>query len=56
MQEAAYFGTEIILMRSGRIVQIGNFTDLTEHPAEDFVKEFIKLHQFPLAEEAKVSP
>jgi osmoprotectant transport system ATP-binding protein len=54
MREAAYFGKEIILMRAGRIVQIGSFTELLEHPVEPFVTEFIKLQQFPIVEEMQI--
>lgn len=49
MQEAAYFGDEIILMRSGRIVQASSFAELAHHPIEPFVSEFIQLHQLPFS-------
>ena len=42
LEEAGYFGHEIVLMRQGRIVQKGTFADLLQNPAEDFVKSFIK--------------
>jgi osmoprotectant transport system ATP-binding protein len=47
MREAAYFGDDIFLMRAGRIIQRGSFHDLTQHPIEPFVSEFIQLQQFP---------
>ena len=56
MQEAAYFGDEILLMRAGRIVQMGSFKDLLEHPVEEFVSEFTKLHQFPMKKEMTANP
>ncbi len=39
--EAGYFGDTIVLMRNGRIVQIGTFGDLLKSPVEAFVTEFI---------------
>ncbi len=42
MGEAAYFADEIVLMRSGRIVQRGRFQNLADHPAEPFVSQFIQ--------------
>lgn len=41
MAEAAYFGDQILLMRDGRVVQQGEFAELIESPAEDFVGQFI---------------
>lgn len=41
MAEAAYIGDNIVLMREGRILQQGTLDDLREHPADDFVSEFI---------------
>lgn len=39
--EAGYFGDTIVLMREGRIVQVGPFDDLINSPAEVFVTEFV---------------
>jgi osmoprotectant transport system ATP-binding protein len=39
--EAIYFGDELVLMNSGRIIQKGTITDLRERPADPFVSEFI---------------
>ena len=39
--EAGYFGDMIVLMREGRIVQVGPFADLLNSPAEAFVTEFV---------------
>jgi osmoprotectant transport system ATP-binding protein len=41
MNEAAYLGERIVLMRAGAVVQQGSVADLLERPAEGFVKEFI---------------
>ena len=41
LAEAAYLGNEIVLMNEGRIVQQGSLVDLREHPANNFVSEFI---------------
>lgn len=41
LAEAAYLGDKIVLMNEGRIVQQGSIVDLREHPASDFVSEFI---------------
>ena len=41
MGEAAYLANEIVLMNEGRIVQRGTVVDLRDHPASEFVSEFI---------------
>ncbi len=41
MGEAAFLADEIVLMNRGRIVQRGTVADLRDHPASDFVTEFI---------------
>ena len=41
MGEAAYLAKEIVLMNEGRIVQRGTVVDLRDHPASEFVSEFI---------------
>jgi len=48
MAEAAYLGETVVLMREGRIAQVGTPQDLLERPAEPFVTEFIRA-QRPLA-------
>lgn len=39
--EAGYLGDLLILMREGQVVQKATFTELVEHPAEEFVSQFI---------------
>ena len=39
--EAGWFGDEILLMRSGRIVQRGTIRALLDEPAEPFVTQFV---------------
>lgn len=39
--EAFFLGHEIVLMKSGEIVQLGSARDLTEHPASPFVTQFV---------------
>ena len=41
LQEAAWFGEEIVLMRAGRIVQRGSLDDLLARPVDTFVTEFV---------------
>lgn len=41
MNEAAYFGDTIVLLREGKIVQHGPLKELLEQPAERFVDDFI---------------
>jgi len=41
MGEAAYLADEIVLMNEGHIVQRGAAVDLRDHPASEFVSEFI---------------
>lgn len=42
MHEAAYFASEILLMRDGRLVQRGSLDTLLDSPAEAFVTDFIR--------------
>ena len=41
LAEAGWFGDEILLMRSGRIVQRGTIQALLDEPAEPFVTQFV---------------
>jgi osmoprotectant transport system ATP-binding protein len=49
LDEAAYFGDDIALMREGRILQRGTMRQLTESPADPFVREFVEAHCTPAA-------
>jgi osmoprotectant transport system ATP-binding protein len=42
MNEAAYFGDTLIMLRAGRVVQRGTLRELLDHPAEDYVRDFIR--------------
>lgn len=46
--EAGFFGDTIILMRGGRVIQKGSLSDLVNHPADDFVTQFINAQRSPL--------
>ncbi len=41
ISEAAFFGDEIILMRTGKVVQRGPMSDFLHRPKEEFVETFI---------------
>ncbi len=41
LAEAAYLADHIVLMNEGRVVQQGALKDLRDHPASEFVTEFI---------------
>lgn len=41
INEAAFFGDTITLIKEGRIIQHGGFKDLVKSPKEDFVTDFI---------------
>ncbi len=42
MAEAAFFGDRIVLLRDGRIVQLGTVEDFTRRPADPFVTRFLR--------------
>ena len=42
LAEAAYFSDTIVLMRQGKIVQVGPMSELASRPAEEFVSTFIE--------------
>ena len=46
------FADEVLLLREGRVVQRGAFTDLLERPAEDFVTRFVSAQRLGLGGEA----
>jgi osmoprotectant transport system ATP-binding protein len=45
INEAAFFADQIILMRAGRVVQIGTADDLFDRPTEAFVTQFVEAQQ-----------
>jgi osmoprotectant transport system ATP-binding protein len=42
MIEATHFADQIVLLRSGRVVQAGTYGEFLRHPAEDYVRDFIR--------------
>ena len=48
MGEAGFFGEDVILMANGRIVQRGQIQDFLQHPAEEFVTQFITAQRIPI--------
>ncbi len=48
MNEAAFFGDTIVMMREGRIVQRGRLDDLLHRPAEEYVRDFIRAQRTTL--------
>jgi len=55
MGEAAYFGSKIVLMRNGKIVQAGSLSELWNTPVEPFVKDFINAQRSPLEQLVEVA-
>lgn len=49
IHEAAQLADQVYLLKEGRIVQRGHFKDFLNHPADEFVSEFVKA-QLPLEE------
>jgi osmoprotectant transport system ATP-binding protein len=48
MNEAAFFADEIVLMRTGNIVQSGSYFELKQYPVNPFVGEFINQQKLPM--------
>lgn len=47
IEEAKFFGNQIVLMQAGRIIQQGTMDELLDTPADPFVTRFIKTHRGP---------
>ena len=47
LDEAAYLGDDVALMREGRVLQRGTLRELEEAPADPFVREFIHAQKAP---------
>ncbi len=43
IEEAFFLGDKICIIKDGELIQAGNETELKENPANDFVREFIKM-------------
>ena len=48
MGEAAWFSEHLVLLRDGSLVQRGSLRDLLEHPAEEYVGEFVSAQRPPV--------
>ncbi|MEO6800893.1 MAG: ATP-binding cassette domain-containing protein [Rhodanobacter sp.] len=42
LAEAAWFADRLVLLREGVVVQDGTFEDLRDHPANEFVRQFVQ--------------
>jgi osmoprotectant transport system ATP-binding protein len=51
LAEARYFGSRIVLLHEGRVVQEGTFRELAEQPAEEFVTRFLRAQRQLAGEE-----
>ncbi|WP_425617261.1 ATP-binding cassette domain-containing protein [Anatilimnocola sp. NA78] len=47
MGEAGFFGDDVLLLGSGRIVQRGTLDDLIRKPADEFVAKFVRSQRLP---------
>ncbi|MEP1305210.1 MAG: ATP-binding cassette domain-containing protein [Balneola sp.] len=48
--EAAFLGSEIVLMKDGEIIQQGDIRSIMNNPANEFVEQFITAQRSPLEE------
>ncbi len=55
LAEAGFLGDEIVLLREGRIVQVGSLVQLVNHPIEPFVSKFVNAQRSPLEAVAPVA-
>lgn len=53
MGEAGFFGDDVLLLGSGRIVQRGTLDDLIRRPADEFVAKFVRSQRLPELESTK---
>jgi osmoprotectant transport system ATP-binding protein len=47
LDEAAYLGDHVALMREGRVIQRGTMRELAEAPVDPYVREFIEAQRTP---------
>jgi osmoprotectant transport system ATP-binding protein len=45
LAEAAFFADRIVLLRHGRVVQVGSIGELQHSPTDDFVRQFVQAQQ-----------
>ncbi|MFB6262198.1 MAG: ABC transporter ATP-binding protein, partial [Bradymonadaceae bacterium] len=50
MDEAAFFGDRLTLMRQGSIVQTGTIDEIVRDPGDDFVRRFVRAQRSELSE------
>lgn len=55
ISEATFFADQIVLMRAGRIVQVGTANDLFDRPAEPFVSQFVRVERGHLSQQLQMS-
>lgn len=48
LAEAAFFADRVVLLRDGRVVQAGRFSELVASPAEPYVERFVRAQRSPL--------
>jgi osmoprotectant transport system ATP-binding protein len=53
LAEAAFFADRLVLLRDGRIVQVGTLADLVRAPADPFVARFVGAHRTLVLPEAR---
>ncbi len=53
LNEAAFLGDHIVLLRSGEVVQQGSIDDLCDRPVDPFVREFINAQRSTLSNEVR---
>ena len=56
MGEAVFLGDTLVLLRDGRIVQVGSAAQLVHCPAEPFVTQFINAQRTPRAALEALTP
>lgn len=45
LPEASHFANQIVLMKSGKVVQSGTFEQLQQEPATEFVRAFVSAQE-----------
>jgi len=53
LNEAAFFGDRVMLMKAGRAVQVGPVSEMVQQPADQFVTDFFKAQRFSVSDGAE---